>query len=298
MPDGQLKLSIVNVYGQPVDEPVQIILKNHSLPSPQSVIHVKPAKTIVIKDLFQGANGTYQIEIDALSYIPISQFLNIPSNKPAVLVLALPVDKNKVVSVNFPEYTALPTEAMRLLDASTIKELSGPNLYNSFDDVRKAGFLNLATKAQRTLLSNGESVLANLERVTQQQGDRLFASASPTLHDELLASVVDGGFHKVSEALHSPQDGFVLVDSYKTPDHYGNLQLTFSKHDSEWSVDMDIDDAQGFEHIFQVIHNAATSQPTHPYNIHEILVQYQELDPGYTFNLASQSTLKTAAGAA
>ncbi len=298
MPDGQLKLSIVNVYGKPVEEPVQIILKNQSLASAQSAIHVKPAKTIVIKDLLQAPNGNYRIEIDALSYLPVSQFLNIPSDKPAVLALALPINKNKVVSVNFPEYTALREEAKRLLIASTIKKRSGPDLYNSFDDVRKAGFLNLVTKAQHTLLPNGETVLSNLDRITQQLGDRLFASGSPTLHAEVLASVMDGGFHQVSESLHTPQDGFVLLDSFKTPDRYGNLQLTFSKHDSEWSVDMDIDDAQGFEHIFQVIHNTVTSQPTHPYNIHEILVRYQELDPGYTFNLASQSKLTTAAGAA
>jgi hypothetical protein len=50
---------------------------------------------------------------------------------------------------------------------------------------------------------------------------------------------------------------------------------------------MDIDDAQGFEHIFQVAHNGITHQPTHPYNIHEILVEFQELDPGYRFNLTA-----------
>jgi hypothetical protein len=47
----------------------------------------------------------------------------------------------------------------------------------------------------------------------------------------------------------------------------------------------DIDDAAGIEHVFQVVHNAVSSQPTHPYNIHEILVGYQHLDPGYTFQI-------------
>jgi len=45
-------------------------------------------------------------------------------------------------------------------------------------------------------------------------------------------------------------------------------------------VDMDIDDAQGFDHIFQVVGNLFGG-PTHPYNIHEILFASQELDPGY-----------------
>ena len=34
-------------------------------------------------------------------------------------------------------------------------------------------------------------------------------------------------------------------------------------------------------HIFQVVGNWATGTPTNPYDIHEILVAYQLLDPGY-----------------
>ena len=44
---------------------------------------------------------------------------------------------------------------------------------------------------------------------------------------------------------------------------------------------MDIDDAQGFEHIFQVLGNTLTGEPTNPYNIHEVLLAAQHLDPGY-----------------
>jgi hypothetical protein len=31
--------------------------------------------------------------------------------------------------------------------------------------------------------------------------------------------------------------------------------------------------------------NVATRQPTHPYNIHEILIAFQKLDPGYKLNV-------------
>ena len=47
-------------------------------------------------------------------------------------------------------------------------------------------------------------------------------------------------------------------------------------------ADIDIDDANGVEHLFQVLRNAITGRPTHPYEIHELLVSYQKLDPGYT----------------
>ena len=48
-------------------------------------------------------------------------------------------------------------------------------------------------------------------------------------------------------------------------------------------ADIDIDDASGLEHVFQVVRNKLSGKPTHPYNIHEILVAHQKIDPGYTF---------------
>jgi len=46
-----------------------------------------------------------------------------------------------------------------------------------------------------------------------------------------------------------------------------------------------IDDAGGLEHVFQVLRNKLSGRPTHPYSIHEILVKFQQLDPGYTFTV-------------
>jgi hypothetical protein len=50
-------------------------------------------------------------------------------------------------------------------------------------------------------------------------------------------------------------------------------------------ADIDIDDASGIEHVFQVLKNKLSGNPTHPYNIHEILVGYQHNDPGYSFQI-------------
>jgi hypothetical protein len=52
------------------------------------------------------------------------------------------------------------------------------------------------------------------------------------------------------------------------------------------SKDIDIDDAGGLGHIFLVLRNHFTGNPTHPYNIHQILLMHQHLDPGYKFNLS------------
>ncbi len=53
----------------------------------------------------------------------------------------------------------------------------------------------------------------------------------------------------------------------------------------ECVVNVDIDDAAGLEHVFQVLRNTLSGRPTHPYDIHEILVSYQRLDPGYQFTV-------------
>jgi len=298
VPDGALNLSLVDVYGDTIDEPSDVFLRNQSLSHDPAFRQIKPAKTIKVTGLYQNPQGLYRLEVDAPSYLAVSQFINIPSDASAKLELTLPVNKDRVVSVAFPAFGSLIDSAQQLLTTSTsvlsFEGKTGADLYGAFDDLRKAGFLNLAAKAAHTRLLNDKTVLGYLNRITEQRGDRLFAIVDPALHSEVVHSVADGIFHCVSDTLHQPQTGFSLVDSYKTPDHYGNLQLTFSTNGTDWNVDMDIDDAQGLDHIFQVVHNAVTGQPTHPYNIHEILIEYQELDPGYRFNLGSTDKPKTA----
>jgi hypothetical protein len=79
--------------------------------------------------------------------------------------------------------------------------------------------------------------------------------------------------------------GFNKAGSYKTEDAYGNLQLTFFMKGDECVADIDIDDAAGLGHVFQVLRNALANRATHPYDIHEILLFHQKLDPLYTFEV-------------
>jgi len=288
---------VVDVYGSKLTEPVDVFMRHQTLSHDPAFRNIQPTDVISINGLFQSPQGLYRIEVDAPSYLAVSRFVNIPPSGAGELTLTLPVNKNRVTSVTFPAFESLDSGAQRLLNASenvsSLEGNSGEALYDAFDDIRKAGFLNLAAKAAHTRLLNGKTVIQWLSFITQQLGDRLFAIADPTLHGEVLHSATGDLFHKADDSLHQPPVGFIPVDSYKTPDHYGNLQLTFSTNGPEWSVDMDIDDAQGFEHIFQVVRNAVTGQPTHPYNIHEILVAYQEIDPGYRLNITS-AAVKTA----
>ena len=289
MADETLQITVVDVYGDIVQEAVDIFMRNQTLSDSPVFRSVKPSKQIGIKDLQRFPNGLYRLEIDAPSYLAVSHFVSIPPSGPAKMTTTLPVNKDRIVGVDFPPFENLSSDAQRLLTASTIASNTAGALYSGWDNLRKAGFLNLTAKAQRTRLLNDRTVLTYLDRITEQRGDRLFATVSLELRTEVMHAVTGGFFHPVSDVLHTPSDNFQLVDSYKTPERYGNLQLTFSTDGTNWMVDMDIDDAQGFEHLFQVVGNALTGLPTNPYNIHEILVEYQEIDPGYRFILRQQA---------
>jgi hypothetical protein len=284
--EGQLRLSLLNVYGEPLAENVDVTLRNQNL-SDNRVASVKGAKRILIKDLYGAPQGLYRVEIDPPSYLPVSQFVNLKASGPTDLEITFPIDPKKVKAVTFPTYQDLPGDLKKLLENSdkvfSLEGKSGEALYNALDNIRKAGLLNIFKKAANTRLSNGETVFPHFQGLTELRGDRFFVTATKQLRGETKNSIAEGLFHPAGELLHHPPAGFSAAGSYKTEDHYGNLQLSFFMNGDDCVVDVDIDDAAGLDHVFQVIRNALTGRPTHPYDIHEILVAYQRLDPGYRF---------------
>jgi hypothetical protein len=284
--EGQLRLSLFDVYRTPLGENVDINLRNQSL-TDNRVATARASKRILIKDLYGAPQGLHRIEVDPPSYLPVSQFVNLKASGITDLEVTFPIDPQKVKSVTFPGYQDLPDDLRKLLENSnkvfSFEGQSGEALYNALDNIRKAGLLNIFKKAANTRLSNGETVFPHFQILTELRGDRFFAVATKQLREETKNSVAEGLFYSVSELLHHPPAGFTEAGSFKTQDHYGNLQLSFFMSGDECVVDVDIDDAAGLEHVFQVLRNALTGRPTHPYDIHEILVSYQQLDPGYQF---------------
>ena len=288
MPAGRLTLQVRDVNGDPVGEPVDISLQNQTLHDAPSLRQFDVSATKMLTGLNAFPNGTYRLEIDALSYHTVSRFISIPPDGNGAVAMTLPVNPKKVVRVVFPPYSALLDDARGLLERSphvlNFDGLKGEALYNALDDLRKAGFLNLVAKANRTRFTtqpSAPSVLSFIQELTELRGDRFFAAIPVELRSETINNGNGTLFHEVSELLHDPPAGFTRARSFKTLDLYGNLQLSFfSSADGRFAVDMDIDDAQGFDHVFQVVGNLFGG-PTHPYNIHEILIATQELDPGY-----------------
>src|SRR6266704_968236 len=288
--DGILSLAIVNVFNEPVQENVTILLRNQQLVDSR-VFHNQSAKGFaLLGGLFRTPQGRYLVGVVAPSYHPMAQFIIINASGNTGLEVKLPVDPTRVTSMDRPHFDELLPDLKDFLAKADVIGFGGKknqDLYDALPDILCAGLLNLVAKARHTLLTSAAPVLSFLGKMVDLHGDRLFAEISTEFKSECERAETASILHSVSDLAHELKPGFVHAGSFKTLDHYGNLQLTLSvnKDDaSKWMVDMDIDDAQGLEHLFQVVGNAITGEPTHPYNIHEILVAFQQLDPGYTLN--------------
>lgn len=289
---GKLKLELLDVFGKRLQERVDISLRNLQLSHSPVLRNLDASKFINITDLHTGTQGVYQISIDPPSYHPVSHFINIQTSGVTEATIPFPVDISKVVSVTFPTFPNLLKDLRSLLTNSPsvlgFENNTGEALYNALDDIRRGGVLNIARKTMATRLSNDKTVLSLIKEIRELRGDRFFAFVEKELREEVKHSVHTGLFDDAPGFLHHLPEQFVEFSpagSFKTSDHFGNLQLTFFMRGDECVADIDIDDAGGLGHIFQVLKNHFTGSPTHPYNIHQILVQHQHLDPGYRFNL-------------
>jgi hypothetical protein len=271
---GRLRLDLFDAYGDPLNERVDIYLYNQSVTETVAARGVMVTKPVLIKNLLGAPQGLYRIFIDPPSYLPVQMFVNVSGTKITDRAIPFAVDPDKVIRVNFPNYD----------DAPTVKSLVDAATYGTLEDIPKAGLLNIAAKSRRTPLAGGGVVLDHMRDLAEVRGDRVFARVPRDLESRVRTSVIAGLFREVSGGAHEYKD-FVLGGSYKTNDSYGNLQLTFFTKAEETIADIDIDDAAGLEHVFQVVRNAVTRRPTHPYYIHDILLRYQEIDPGYKFVL-------------
>ena len=287
MPDNaKLQLELRDVYGKFLGEKVDIILRHRVLSEVKKASPNVTAK-VEITGLQGAPQGRYQMEIDPPSYQYISQFVNMKASGITSRSITFPIDPGKVVKVNFQAFAKLTEDLRILLDKSdtvlSFEGKKGKDLYDALDDIRKAGMLNIATKTNATALSNGRTVLSYIDQLNEIRGDRFFCDVPKELRSETKNSAAEGLFRKVSGSLHTPPPGFQPAESFKTSEKYGNLQLTFFSNGEKFKADIDIDDAGGLEHVFQVLRNKLSGKPTHPYNIHEVLVAHQHLDPGYTF---------------
>ncbi|HOK46069.1 MAG TPA: hypothetical protein PLK67_09065 [Bryobacteraceae bacterium] len=221
----------------------------------------------------------YRLTIMPERYRPRSAFFSLAPDRAAELHLPFAVNPSRVRGILAPDYENLPLALRRIISKPFYSAL-GPKL--------KACLLNIAAKAGATKLEDGSNCLDHLLALREIRQDRLFAAASPALVEEAGCSPL---FQPASTLLHKPPAGYQRDRSYKTKDRYGNLQLTFFRSQADgpgWVVDIDIDEASGLEHFFEVVRNGARG-PTNPYDVREVLIAAQGLDPGYGFRFDESS---------
>lgn len=271
---GKLNLHLKNIYGETLNEATYVSL------AAQRSTEVLRARIPHGNAAIEAPDGVYQMMVDPPSYLPAQVFTRVPAELELICVM----QASKVAWADTPVFDGID-EQTKLLLLNSHRALGFPKpgeaLYNATDSIRRAGLLNIAAKASATILLNGRSVWSYPTELLELRGERCFVAVPHELREEIKNAAVDDLFDEVSGALHHPPEGFALVDSYKTKDNYGNLQVTFFVQGSEWRADIDIDDAAGIGHVFQVVRNKVGRRHTHPYDIHQLLWKHQQLDTGY-----------------
>ena len=300
MGKGALELELTNATGDDLGDFVRIELFSANT-STHTQNNARVQRNITVKDIpADGAGSVYRLALTPSNYRLVQFFITLADGHTHSEKVAFPVDPARVVAIQAPTFAGLDPKVQTLLAQSEIPRfqepaggfLQGSDLYEVLGKAPKlqACLFNITKKSASTPLRDGSTCLDHYKSLIRMEQDRLFIRINPALMEEVENSPL---FHSVSPALHEPVPGYTITESFKTLDRYGNLQLTFQRHGTtggDYLADVDIDDAQGIEHLFQVLRNSI-SGPTNPYDIHDILVTDQQLDPGYSFVFAQPATV-------
>lgn len=292
-----LNIRILNAGRTPLDDTVDVdVTLMRTNEQKARVRNHSGRKKLTVKDLAGGE--TYLLKVFPMRHRPVGRFVMAPPGaKPLTVDVVCPVHPQRVADVEFPDYNALDNALRGVLERSTLERDAalpplppgdaarspGRMLYESLTRIECAGLMNLFSKMSHTPVGDvtAWSYVTDVYRV---RGDRIFANVTLEFRDRVKNAQAGGGFKEAPELLHTPGPGFEPAGSFKTREIYGNLQLSFFSSTTaplRFEVDADIDDAGGIEHAFQVLEHFFTHGETHPYDIHEILLFYQQIDPGY-----------------
>jgi hypothetical protein len=302
MAKGSLKLRITDVVDAALDGEIHVDFEPaRESPGGASMdahFQAPGATDFTISDLeCRGGPGTlYQVTITSPNYRMYSFFqlvLEGQVNKSSDNQIRMIVNPKKVKDITSLSFAGLHPKLREFLGNAApivksdedrdIQGLSGAALYDRLGPLRRACMLNLFAKAKHG--SSGRS-FSFLRKLLLMHQDRCFCTVDPALKDFL---VNNERFKSAPNLLHKPLEGFELGPSFKSRDAHANIQFTLQRNTStnEWAADVDIDEATGIEHGFEVIRNAVSQGRTNPYLVRDLLVLTdpveKTLDPGYRF---------------
>ncbi len=277
----RIDLSLLDVFNVPIRDSVVIELRNQSLQSlNQRFEGTVTGAPVPLPNIPAFPNGLAEMTIKPTLYIGKSIFVNVQAGAPLPVSETLFVHPDKA-NPSFPTITNLPGYLFDFLKRSHWKAAD----WNGLEAKRKGGLMNVCAKANQYELDPGKFMVEYFERLIDPLPARSFIVVDPNLHNLILGR--PAVFTQVSGALHKFPDGWETLpaqESFKTKDPSGNLQLTFARDTSgegKMMIDADLDDHSGVKHAFDVLKHWITGEDTHPYNIHQILRHFQNIDAGY-----------------
>jgi len=278
---GKVTLEFKDAYGKLISGDVELRFRHQKLHSLDFLAKVSlQGKPETIPDVPAFPTGNWLVEIFPGKYRIKSVFLDLPSNGERTIRETLFVDPGRVKAV-------LPTanDIQTMSRWSALRDVLGKSTiqYDALKDQQKAGLLNLFAKMSD---DSAAGAWEHMVGVFEVKPARIYA----TVKDDLWTKVqtLPQRFHEEPDngSMHKFGGEWTRLAehaSFKTPDPMGNLQLTFASNaKKEKAVDADLDDHQGLKHAFDVIKHKFSGD-TNPYDIHEVLVKFQGIDPGYHF---------------
>ena len=277
-------LDLKDVQGRGLTDQVRVKFINQRVQSLSQQVTINfTGAPIGVQGVPARPNGLAQVFITPARHLEKTVFVDVPSSGPCTIEETFLIDAAKANPI-FPTFEEIRTsrifaDLFRVLPQSGIATEAE---WNSLDKMKKAGLLNLYAKMRQKKIEGDRDAFSFIQRITDFLPQRVFALVDKRLID--LVRDRRDLFHDVNGALHEFSGGFTRIDggSFKTRETAGNLQLTFAGDAAgDLMADIDIDDHQGVLHVFDVLRHKITGEHTNPFNIHEVLVFIQGIDPGY-----------------
>ncbi len=284
MNEGFIRPVLRNVSGGLIRDRVSFTFKNLTVSSRDRAFPVDLSdlkKALPKLPLPAEPHGLYQAFVVPDRYRSKSLFVRVRPNQVTELESEVFVRPSKA-RPRFPSFVTLQTKPV-FDDLSRVWRDSGLGAveYDQLSPARKATLLNLHAKMRHQVVSPERDVFSFVRRFLRVEEERVFCRADSDLLPLTRQNVE--GFRFVPGILHGGfSEGFQRVASFKTQESVGNLQLTFATSQAgELEVDADLDDHAGIAHAFDVVRHQLTGDKTDPFDIHEVLVHFHKIDPGY-----------------
>lgn len=285
-----VQVDFKDVYGRTITDEVDIKIYNTQLASLKNRYTVNfQGAPVILRNVPAFPTGHAQMIITPTKYRFKQRFINVEAGVTNPITEYFFVDPSQAVPhpIDYGDIASKTygQKLLHILDDSGIDQTA----WQALDKRNRATILNLGAKMWKETVG----------------GDRLINKVNAihrawlnTDHRERIYAYVDGDlleamrdepqtYSSVSGAMHHfPPGGWSPSpppNSFKTlKDSAGNIQFTFGQNaEGSLLADIDLDDHTGLKHVADVLGHIFSGKETDPYDIHEILWFFQQLDAEY-----------------